>query len=239
MTTETILQKYLRHLRYVSTVPHIDAVELVLRLALDDLAEWLGGATADTTTDENLIAAQGRRITELQADLERLQTAANAEVAELRQQIAQMDADNAALIRRNKELADELKQVRLDRQETTFHTISATITDRPNGTAVSIQPAINTTTLDNFASANLSPENHDWWLGLTAGRHTWRNLPKQARLDLVRYVLSFGPPDAAMKMLEFDAIRPDWMPTAGTHTKTFNMSWQQLNDFTVELEATR
>jgi len=85
----------------------------------------------------------------------------------------------------------------------------------------------------------LDDEATDWWIGVAAGRHTWRTVPKRNRLDLVRYVLSFGPSDSVMTMATFDNIRPAWMPTAGTHTKTFNMTWEQLNDFTVEPEATR
>ena len=75
MTTDTILHKYMRHLRYIDqgNIVHLDAVELALRCALHDLADWLGSPTDHSSTDENLIAAQGRRITELQADLERLQ----------------------------------------------------------------------------------------------------------------------------------------------------------------------
>ena len=192
---------------------HIDAARLVLRLALDELAE-----STPTPDYAGYIAT----IETLGADLERLQTAANAEVADLRQQIAQMDADNAALIRRNKDLADELKQARLDRQETAFHA---------SGAAPS---TINNQIPLDYSS--LSSENVDWCDGLDAGRQQWRSLPKQTRLELVRWILSHND---AMTMATFDNIRPGWMPTAGTHTKVFNMTWEQLNDFTVDLEITR
>ena len=111
MISDTILHKYLRHLRYIDqgSIVHLDAVELALRLSLEELEESMAPATATAE-----LGSANLRIMELQAELERLQTAANAEVAELRQQIAQMDADNAALIRRNKELSDELKSARLD-----------------------------------------------------------------------------------------------------------------------------
>lgn len=213
MISDMILHKYMRHLRYMNGgYISLDAVELALRLALDELAESI--PSTDVHTTEQLGAAN-LRIMELQADLERLQTDADTEIAalDIATGVAPATAKPAAI-----------------------HN-----TDHPNGTAVTMAPpaAIHPNTLNDFAPANLTPENHDWWLGLTAGRHTWRNLPKRNRLDLVRYVLSFGPPDAALKMIEFDAIRPEWMPTAGTHTKTFNMTWEQLNDFTVELEATR
>ncbi len=241
MISDTILHKYLRHLRYIDqgSIVHLDAVDLALRLSLEELEESM--APANATAE---LGGANLRIMELQADLERLQGAVNAEVTELRQQLAQLDTDNASLIRRNKELADELQACREAATWTVQQLAPAHAaihnTDHPNGSAIATAPpaAIHHTTLNDFASANLTPENYDWWIGLDAGRHTWRNLPKRNRLDLVRYVLSFGPPDAALKMIEFDAIRPQWMPTAGTHTKTFNMTWEQLNDFTVELEAT-
>lgn len=251
MLSDNILHKYIRHLRIMRNGGYIsfDAVELALRLALDELAE--STRSTDVHTTEKLGAAN-LRIMELQADLERLQGAVNAEVTDLRQQLAQLDADNAALIRRNKELTDELKQVRLDRQETAFHAISASITDHPNGTAISIQPAHAPSAISNQQSpisnsmwddldtlTLLDVEATDWWIGCAAGRHQWRTVPKPVQLRMVRHILSFGPEDGAMKMSEFDAIKPNWMPSASSHTQTLKLSWQQLNDFRVELEATR
>ena len=249
MNSDNILHKYLRHLRRIDTgaIVHMDAVELAFRLAIEEIEESM--APADTVAE---LGAANLRIMELQADLERLQTATNVEVADLRQQLAQLDADNAALIRRNKELPDELKQVRLDRQETAFHAISASITDHPNGTAISIQPAHAQSAISNQQSpisnsmwddldtlTLLDVEATDWWIGCAAGRHQWRTVPKPVQLRMVRHILSFGPEDGAMKMSEFDAIKPNWMPSASSHTQTLKLSWQQLNDFRVELEATR
>ena len=107
MNTDIVLHKYLRQFRLMdgNRYYHIDAIELAFRLALDELDA--STPSTDVHTTEQLGSAN-LRIMELQADLERLQTAANAEVAELRQQIAQMDADNAALIRRNRELGAAL-----------------------------------------------------------------------------------------------------------------------------------
>ena len=92
MITDTILHKYLRHLRYIDqgAVVHIDAVELALRLALDELA-----ASTPSTQSTN-------------GQAERDRDALAAEVHDLRSQLTQLEADNAAMIRRNKELADAL-----------------------------------------------------------------------------------------------------------------------------------
>ena len=241
MNTDLVLHKYMRHLRimnggYVS----LDAVELALRLALDELAESIPSISSTENNRqrhefERLQINSQLRIGELEQELERLQTAANAEVAELRQQIAQMDADNAAMIRRNKELADELKQARLDRQEIAFHA-------NGNG-AASNPPYVLPVDLPFWAQPQalngLDDEATDWWIGCAAGRHTWRTVPKPVQLRMVRHILSFGPESGAMKMQEFDAIKPDWMPGSGSHTKTLRLSWPQLNDWKVELEATR
>lgn len=85
MTANTILQKYLRHLNAVTDngpYPHMDAVELAFRLALEELADAM--------------------------------QAQSAEVAELRSQLAQLDADNATLITRNKELTTEIERLHAD-----------------------------------------------------------------------------------------------------------------------------
>ena len=242
MISDTILHKYLRHLRYIDqgSIVHLDAVELALRLSLEELEESMAPATATAE-----LGSANLRIMELQAELERLQTAANAEVAELRQQIAQMDADNAAMIRRNKELADELQQARLDRQETAFHTngnFNGAITDHPDGTAITIMPApaVSLTMWNNpELLRSLDQETADWWIGVSTGRHQWRTVPKPVQLSMVREVMAASATPGAMTMREFDAIKPAWMPSAGSHTQTLRLSWAQLNDFTVELEATR
>ena len=216
-TTDTI---YTRHERALMTVGHAsDVVRFSLRLALEELAE-----STPTPDYAGYIAT----IETLGADLERLQTAANAEVAELRQQIAQMDADNAALIRRNKDLADELKQARLDRQETAFHA-------NGNGAVATIAPPDIPFWQQPQALELLDGEATDWWIGVAAGRHAWRTVPKPVQLRMVRHVLSFGPETGSMKMADFDAVKPDWMPSANSHTKTLGLSWQQLNDWSIEL----
>ena len=242
MITDTILHKYMRHLRimnggYIS----LDAVELALRLALEELAESIPSiSSTDVHTTEQLGAAN-LRIMELQADLERLQTDADTEIAALKAQLAELDTDNAAMIRRNKELADALHIAQngtgLVIKNPPFVPLPHVTADAPPPSAISNQQSsINNsmwsdpatlTTLDDIAK--------DWWIGVAAGRHQWRTVPKPIQLQLVRHILSFGPETGAMTMRDFDAIKPDWMPGANSHTKTLNLSWQQLNDWRVEL----
>ena len=170
---------------------HIDAARLALRLALDELAE---SATAtidqgqpaivpnalveEVRSLETWLTSSGQAIdgrTTIDSAINTLQTLneRNAyqanKIGELTQQLAQLDADNAALIRRNKDLADELKRARLDAALTAFErdpdsilfrpveeaaaaanppyvlptVASATIlnTDHPNGTTITVTPA--------------------------------------------------------------------------------------------------
>ena len=243
MLTDTILHKYMRHLRQMNGGGYtsMDAVELALRLALEELAESIPSTPSTSSTE---LAA-------LQADLERLQTAADTEVAELRKQLDELDADNAAMIRRNRELTIELNRARQDAAlDNTAAVINAQLNRRntelaathPNGDVPSTisnqqSPINNSIAFD--LSSGLSAENVDWWIGIQSGRQQWRSIPKRNRLDLVRFILSHSNDHDNMTMATFDAIRPGWMPTAGTHTKVFNMTWEQLNDFTVDLEVTR
>lgn len=242
MITDMILHKYLRHLRHIDQggIVHIDAVELALRCALDDLAESIPPtpSTNDATIAE--LGSANLRVMELQADLERLQTAADTEVVELRQQLAQLDADNAALIRHNKELVDSLHIS----QNGTGLAVGNPPFVAPNGDAPSPisnqQSTINNSMWTDPNMLNsLDDISRDWWIGCAAGRHQWRSVPKAIQLQLVRNILSFSPETGSMKMTDFDAIKPDWMPGSGSHTKTLSLSWQQLNDFTVDLEVTR
>ena len=228
-----ILHKYMRHLRYIDqgSIVHLDAVELALRLALDELEQSIASTPSTPPTE----------LATLQADLERLQTAANAEVAELKQQIAELDTDNAALIRRNKELTDALHIAQngtgLIIKNPPFVPLPHVTADAPS--TISNPPISDSMWSDPNMLNTLDDIARDWWIGVAAGRHTWRSVPKPVQLQLVRHILSFGPESGAMKMTDFDAIKPDWMPGSGSHTKTLNLSWSQLNDWKVELEATR
>ncbi len=236
MISDTILHKYMRHLRYIDqgSIVHLDAVELAFRLAIEELEE--SKAPANTIAE---LGTANLRIMELEADLERLQTATNAEVADLRSQLAQLDADNAAMIRRNRELTDALH---ISKNGTWLAIKNPPFGNGATTTTGTIQPApADSYTMwdDPDTLTLLDNEATDWWIGCATGRHAWRSVPKLVQLRMVRHILSFGPEDGPMKMTEFDAIKPDWMPSSGSHTKTLNLSWPQLNDFRVELEATR
>ena len=233
MITDMILHKYMRHLRYIDqgSIVHLDAVELALRLALDELEQSIASTPSTPPTE----------LATLQAELERLQTAANAEVAELKQQIAELDTDNAALIRRNKELTDALHIAQngtgLIIKNPPFVPLPHVTADAPSPSTISNQqsPISNSMWSDPNMLTTLDDIARDWWIGVAAGRHQWRSVPKPVQLQLVRHVLSFGPETGSMKMTDFDAIKPDWMPGSTSHTKTLNLSWSQLNDWSVEL----
>jgi len=224
-----ILHKYMRHLRYIDqgSIVHLDAVELALRLALDELEQSIASTPSTPPTE----------LATLQAELERLQTAADAEVADLRKQLAELDTDNAALIRRNKELTDALHIAQngtgMVIKNPPFVPLPHVTDDAPS--TISNPPISNSMWSDPNMLNTLDDIARDWWIGVAAGRHTWRTVPKPVQLQLVRHILSFGPETGAMKMSDFDAIKPDWMPGSGSHTKTLNLSWSQLNDWSVEL----
>ena len=231
MISDTILHKYMRHLRYIDqgSIVHLDAVNLAFRLALEELEESMAPATATAE-----LGSANLRIMELQADLERLQTATNAEVAELRQQIAQMDADNAAMIRRNRELVVAL-DIATGAAPATAKPVAILTNGHTNGAQHPISNLQSTMWDDPNILTTLDDEATDWWIGVAAGRHQWRTVPKPIQLRMVRHILSFGPETGAMTMRDFDAIKPDWMPGVKSHTQTLNLSWQQLNDWSVEL----
>lgn len=166
---------------------------------------------------------------------------ANAKDAhELRQQLAQLDADNAALIQRNTALAADLATARsyfISRQPTNGHDNTGPL----SVSAQSAQSAVGTRSVtqwdDEALLTGLDAATLDYWHGINAGRWTWRKLPKSVRLAMVRHVLSFTETEAPMSMSQFDAFKPNWMPGAGTHPVTFGVTWATLADLRTEIEV--
>ena len=215
-------------------------------LALDALREY----EQQDETARNSDHEYRREIAGHQAELQRNRAAILAQVAiaqaivalthtlsdGLLSQLVQADADNAALIRRNRELTNALHIS----QNGTGLAVKNPPFVATNGDATSAisnqQSPINNSmwTDPNMLNA-LDDISRDWWIGCAAGRHQWRSVPKPIQLQLVRNILSFGPETGSMKMTDFDAIKPDWMPGSGSHTKTLGLSWQQMNDWAVEL----
>lgn len=65
-------------------------------------------------------------------------------------------------------------------------------------------------------------ELHDCIVGLDAKRHTWRTIPKSVRWRLVKARLNSIWTDGKLpSMVDFDADRPAWMPTASACAMTF------------------
>jgi hypothetical protein len=66
------------------------------------------------------------------------------------------------------------------------------------------------------------PELNDYIIGLDAGRHTWRTIPKPVRWRLVQaHLRSIWRDGKLPTMADFDATRPAWMPGASAVTSTF------------------
>lgn len=66
------------------------------------------------------------------------------------------------------------------------------------------------------------PELADYIIGLDAGRHTWRTIPKPVRWRLVCSVLRSIWTDGKLPTMDdFDKHAPAWMPTANACATTF------------------
>jgi hypothetical protein len=79
------------------------------------------------------------------------------------------------------------------------------------------------------ASTWLQDTDLDWLEGLERGAHTFRSVPKDVRRRLVQAHLDAIRTDGeAPRQFDFDQSRPAWMPTAGSATMTFGLSWADL-----------
>lgn len=222
MNTDAIFNKYAEALDHIGG--HIDALStdavlLALRLAIQETADAnaalvndMSGIIANLRAQElvpetALVTAQNEAaMLRQQVQIERTEVGTLIEeIQQLRQQLAQLDADNADLTRK---LA--------------AFTQTASVQEAPvvhvNGNGTAPAP---------FDWKHpISTELADYWESLDKGRRTFRTLDKHIRLDLVQTALSAFeqlPTQAA-----FNAAKPEWMPAAASICTTFACKWEDL-----------
>jgi hypothetical protein len=213
MNTDAIFQKYWKTLLDLGIASEVDsAIALALRLAIQEAADANAALVNDMSAiianlrSQELVPESALVAAQNEVSMLRQQRGTLIEEAEqLRQQLAQLDADNADL---TKKLA-------------AFNQ-TASIQDVPvmhvNGNGTAPAP---------FDWKHpISTEQADYWESLDAGRRSFRQLDKRIRLDLVQTALaSFEqmPTQAA-----FNAAKPEWMPTATGLCTAFNCKWEDL-----------
>ena len=201
-----------------ATIDELDSLKRQtarLRIELATAIEERDAADRDCAELERQQAQQ--RI-DLKEELRSAYSELNTIIAErdgLRQQLAQMDADNAKLVQ-------ELATLRS----------YAVATPTSNG-----KTAIHDTAIHDMAStlavAVLSQAASDYWIGLEAGRWTWRQIPdKSAKLEIIRHVIMLTE---HRSQSEFNAARPSWLPTATAHCGALDVSWAELIDLSHEV----
>lgn len=207
------------------------------------LNEWLAEEEPALCADNNLDTASAifiaikRRDIDLAAAYARAETSAalhRSEIDGLRQQLTQMDADNAELVRQlrqarneadarwfsgDQELSEQLRLAQAEIDRLTRQNVIAT--DTFNSLAAHTNGAgPNPTTAPGWN------RSHPAWEGLpkadldvidqlTSGATTFRKLAKTLRRDLVSRVLRSLAVDGEVKSLTYDKRKPDWMPTSG------------------------
>lgn len=213
MNTDAIFQKYWKALLDLGIASEVDsAIALALRLAIQEAVDANAALVNDMSAiianlrSQELVPESALVAAQNEVSMLRQQRGTLIEEAEqLRQQLAQLDADNADL---TKKLA-------------AFNQ-TASIQDVPvmhvNGNGTAPAP---------FDWKHpISTELADYWESLDKGRRTFRTLDKHIRLDLVQTALaSFEqmPTQAA-----FNAAKPEWMPTATSICTAFACKWEDL-----------
>lgn len=213
MNTDAIFQKYWKALLDLGIASEVDsAIALALRLAIQEAVDANAALVNDMSAiianlrSQELVPESALVAAQNEVSMLRQQRGTLIEEAEqLRQQLAQLDADNADL---TKKLA-------------AFNQ-TASIQDVPvmhvNGNGAAPEP---------FDWKHpISTELADYWESLDKERRTFRQLDKRTRLDLVQTALaSFEqmPTQAA-----FNAAKPEWMPTATSICTAFACKWEDL-----------
>ena len=173
-------------------------------------ADVASGRTPLATAIDALIVNERAAFAALSDDIMQ----ANADRVDLRSQLAQMDADNARL---SQELRTLRSWVTAPAGDGKSDPMSA------NVAAIIQKPAVD----------SLSQAASDYWIGLDAGRWSWRSVPRSVQLEMVRHVIAGTESHTKM---EFDAVKPDWMPTATAQTQKFSATWSELSDLNREVQ---
>ena len=142
-----------------------------------------------------------------------------AEIVALREQLAQMDADNALLTDELRILRSWVTTPQIDASfgiVTTNGDMTTTATGKTR--TVSEMLAV----IADAANVNATPglswpgELADWVEGLEMGRHDWRKLAKSVRWQLIANVVN-----QVKDSVQFDAHRPSWMTSSRAAALTF------------------
>ncbi len=216
-----------------------------LQAQINRLNEWLAEheqglyECPGDTTDAILsaIARRDQRVAEYNTALAGAQNEANA----LREQLAQMDADNAGLTRRctglEAVLSDVMQQRDAAQQEIdrlthqnviavdAFNSLREPAT-ATNGNGAS--PAADSPLSSNTWYQHLDAETDDWRVSIEAGRRTFRQVPKAQRLLLAQAVAKYVGGGKLPRQADFDLGKPDWMPGGGGLATAFGCTWSEL-----------
>ena len=195
----------------------MDLLSAIIRATIADYdsrrnpqdVEHLTAEIAELRRNLDAANAQIEKEDELNSEIQELRHTldeAHSSISELHMQIASLDADNAALIRSNRELNDSLQMMRHQ------YEMQSPATSAP----ATIESA--------------EDDCVDWIIGLKAQRHAWRHVPKAMQLRIVRHALDEMNPAGSTSQSEFNARRPFWMPTATTLCATLHMQWSAIND---------
>lgn len=209
-----------------------------LQSQINRLNEWLAEcapayyrATMDTATailevirDFQAVIAELKELPDSE-DLESARRELTKLIAErdgLRQQLAQMDSDNAGLTKRCTGLeavvSDVMQQRDALQQEIDRLTRENTIAVDTVNSILAPAPATNGNGASQAAAptgtwwTGLDDETNDWRVSIEAGRRTFRQLNKQTRLALVQAFARHVGNGLLPTQAAFDAARPAWMP---------------------------
>lgn len=193
------------------------------------LTEWLAEEEPALCADSNLdtAAAVLKAIRNREHDLVMAYhdlSSAAAERDSLRQQLAQMDADEAGLRRQVVELQREVD--RLTRQNVIATDTFNSLAEHTNGNGAALNAGWRDV-LTDLTAAQL-----DFVESLDAGRRRFRDVPKRDRLSIIqsilRHIQRATGAEATPAMSAYDQARPAWAPQASGIPVVFGCSWLEL-----------
>lgn len=214
MIADTILHKYVRHLRDIDqrSVVHLDTIELAMRLALEELAASI--PSTPSTTDQRQAERDRAQLDRLNDWLAQHEPAACIVPGDTADAVLSVLASYRSALAQPSAISN---------QQSPFNNPPFV----PPDPAATPNPPPAPLPID---LSSLAPDELQQVVTVQSGAKPWRTLDKPLRIKVASLTLRQLASAAGRKLYnsEWDNQRPPWMPASNAIALMFGVKWSEV-----------